>query len=84
MKDAQTILDKVSIFFSELVGAEQMPPVSGEPAAVKMIEAKLKDGTTLQTETTFIIQCSDLACDSTNPMIGSIDPTTVLSRIEIN
>ena len=48
MKDAQTILDKVSIFFSELVGAEQMPPVSGEPAAVKMIEAKLKDGTIVE------------------------------------
>jgi len=50
MKDAQTILDKVSVFFAELVGAEDMPQASGE---VKMIEAKLKDGT--------IVEVTDLA-----------------------
>ena len=45
MKDAQTILDKVSIFFSELVGSQDMPQASGE---VKMMEAKLKDGTIVE------------------------------------
>ncbi len=53
MKDAQTILDKMSVFFAELVGAEEMPKASGEPAAVKMMEAKLKDGT--------IVEVSELA-----------------------
>ena len=46
MENANAILEKVSIFFSELMG-NQMPPVSGVPAVepVKMVEAKLKDGT---------------------------------------
>lgn len=49
MKDAQNILEKVSMFFAELVGAEEMPAVSGEPKAeVKMMEAKLKDGTIVE------------------------------------
>ena len=55
MKDAQTILSQVQQFFSELVKgeetfAETMPPVSGQPEAapVKMMEAKLKDGTMVE------------------------------------
>lgn len=58
MKDAQTILSQVQQFFSELVKGEEtfadnMPPVSGEPKApeaapVKMMEAKLKDGTIVE------------------------------------
>jgi hypothetical protein len=55
MKDAQTILSQVQQFFSELVKgeetfAETMPPVSGTPEAapVKMMEAKLKDGTMVE------------------------------------
>ena len=49
MENAQSILEKVSIFFSELMG-DQTPPVSGEPKAeeTKMMEAKLKDGTMIQ------------------------------------
>jgi hypothetical protein len=53
MENAQTILEKVSVFFSELINAEDMPNASGEPAAVKMMEAKLKDGT--------IVEVSELA-----------------------
>ena len=54
MKDAQNILEKVSMFFAELVGNEEMPMPSGETAApVKMMEAKLKDGT--------IVEVSELA-----------------------
>lgn len=55
MKDAQTILSQVQQFFSELVKgeetfAETMPEVSGTPEAapVKMMEAKLKDGTIVE------------------------------------
>ena len=49
MEQAQNILNKVSMFFAELVGNESMPMPSGEPAApVKMMEAKLKDGTVVQ------------------------------------
>jgi len=49
MEQAQNILNKVSIFFAELVGNEQMPMPSGEVAApVKMMEAKLKDGTVVE------------------------------------
>ena len=55
MKDAQTILSQVQQFFSELVKgeetfAETMPLVSGQPEAapVKMMEAKLKDGTMVE------------------------------------
>jgi hypothetical protein len=55
MKDAQTILSQVQEFFSELVKGEEnfsdtMPPVSGTPEAapVKMMEAKLKDGTMVE------------------------------------
>ena len=49
MEQAQNILDKVSMFFAELVGNEQMPMPSGETAApVKMMEAKLKDGTIVE------------------------------------
>lgn len=49
MKDAQNILEKVSLFFAELVNNEDMPMPSGEPKAeVKMIEAKLKDGTIVE------------------------------------
>lgn len=55
MKDAQTILSQVQQFFSELVKgeetfAETMPEVSGTPEAapVKMMEAKLKDGTMVE------------------------------------
>ena len=49
MENAQSILNKVSMFFAELVG-DQMPPVSGEPKATesKMMEAKLKDGTIVE------------------------------------
>lgn len=53
MENAQNILEKVSLFFAELVGNEEMMP-SGEPKAeVKMMEAKLKDGT--------IVEVSELA-----------------------
>jgi uncharacterized short protein YbdD (DUF466 family) len=49
MEQAQNILNKVSMFFAELVGNEQMPMPSGEVAApVKMMEAKLKDGTIVE------------------------------------
>jgi len=49
MKDAQNILEKVSLFFAELVNNEDMPMPSGETAApVKMMEAKLKDGTIVE------------------------------------
>jgi hypothetical protein len=55
MKDAQTILSQVQEFFSELVKgeetfAETMPEASGTPEAapVKMMEAKLKDGTMVE------------------------------------
>jgi len=56
MKDAQTILEKVQQFFVELVKEDQsfavapeMAPVSGVPeAAVKMMDAKLADGTLVQ------------------------------------
>ena len=55
MKDAQTILSQVQQFFAELVKGEEnfadtMPPVSGTPEAapVKMMEAKLKDGTMVE------------------------------------
>ena len=49
MENAQSILNKVSMFFAELVG-DQMPPVSGEPKAeeTKMMQAKLKDGTVVE------------------------------------
>jgi len=49
MENAQSILNKVSMFFAELVG-DQMPPASGEPKATesKMMEAKLKDGTIVE------------------------------------
>jgi uncharacterized short protein YbdD (DUF466 family) len=54
MEQAQNILDKVSMFFAELVGNESMPMPSGETAApAKMMEAKLKDGT--------IVEVSELA-----------------------
>jgi uncharacterized short protein YbdD (DUF466 family) len=49
MEQAQNILNKVSMFFAELVGNEEMPMPSGETAApVKMMEAKLKDGTIVE------------------------------------
>lgn len=49
MKDAQNILEKVSLFFAELVNNEDMPMPSGMPKAeVKMMEAKLKDGTIVE------------------------------------
>lgn len=49
MEQAQNILNKVSMFFAELVGNDQMPMPSGEVAApVKMMEAKLKDGTIVE------------------------------------
>ena len=49
MEQAQNILNKVSMFFAELVGNESMPMPSGETAApVKMMEAKLKDGTIVE------------------------------------
>jgi uncharacterized short protein YbdD (DUF466 family) len=48
MENAQNILERVSLFFAELVGGEEMMP-SGEPKAeVKMMEAKLKDGTIVE------------------------------------
>ena len=49
MENAQSILNKVSMFFAELVG-DQTQPVSGEPKATetKMMEAKLKDGTVVE------------------------------------
>jgi uncharacterized short protein YbdD (DUF466 family) len=49
MEQAQNILNKVSMFFAELVGNESMPMPSGETAApVKMMEAKLLDGTIVE------------------------------------
>jgi uncharacterized short protein YbdD (DUF466 family) len=56
MKDAQTILEKVQQFFVELVKEDQsfamasdMYPASGTPEmAVKMMDAKLADGTMVQ------------------------------------
>jgi len=56
MKDAQTILEKVQQFFVELVKEDQyfadapVMEVSGTPEAapVKMMEAKLKDGTIVE------------------------------------
>jgi uncharacterized short protein YbdD (DUF466 family) len=49
MEQAQNILNKVSMFFAELVGNEAMPMPSGETAApVKMMEAKLLDGTIVE------------------------------------
>ena len=49
MENAQNILEKVSMFFAELVGAEDMPMPSGEPKMeTKMMEAKLKDGTIVE------------------------------------
>jgi hypothetical protein len=49
MEQAQNILNKVSMFFAELVGNESMPMPSGETMApVKMMEAKLKDGTIVE------------------------------------
>ena len=56
MKDAQSILEKVQQFFVELVkedqsfaAAPEVAPVSGMPEApVKMMEAKLKDGTIIE------------------------------------
>lgn len=52
MENAKTILDKVSIFFAELVNspmADASGDVSGTPKAeVKMIAAKLKDGTEVE------------------------------------
>jgi len=56
MKDAQTILEKVQQFFVELVKEDQsfamtpdMAPVSGTPEMkVKMMDAKLADGTMVQ------------------------------------
>jgi hypothetical protein len=51
MENAQSILNKVSMFFAELVG-DQMPSASGDVsgviAPVKMMEAKLKDGTIVE------------------------------------
>ena len=52
MENAKTILDKVSIFFAELVNSpmsDASGEVSGTPKAeVKMIAAKLKDGTEVE------------------------------------
>jgi hypothetical protein len=52
MENAKTILDKVSIFFAELVNspmADASGDVSATPKAeVKMIAAKLKDGTEVE------------------------------------
>lgn len=51
MENAQSILNKVSMFFAELVG-DQMTSASGDVsgvvAPVKMMEAKLKDGTVVE------------------------------------
>lgn len=51
MENAQNILNKVSMFFAELVG-DQMPPASGDVsgvvAPVKMVAATLKDGTAIE------------------------------------
>lgn len=51
MENAQSILNKVSMFFAELVG-DQMTSASGDVsgvvAPVKMMEAKLKDGTIVE------------------------------------
>lgn len=76
MKDAQTILSQVQQFFSELVKGEEtfadtMPPVSGEPKApeaapVKMMEAKLKDGT--------IVEVTELAVGGIVTIAGAPAP----------
>lgn len=51
MENAQSILNKVSMFFAELVG-DQMTSASGDVsgvvAPVKMVAAKLKDGTAIE------------------------------------
>jgi uncharacterized short protein YbdD (DUF466 family) len=67
MEQAQNILDKVSMFFAELVGNEQMPMPSGETAApVKMMEAKLKDGT--------IVEVTELAVGGIVTIAGAPAP----------
>jgi len=67
MEQAQNILNKVSMFFAELVGNEQMPMPSGEPAApVKMMEAKLKDGT--------IVEVTELAVGGIVTIAGAPAP----------
>lgn len=73
MKDAQTILSQVQQFFSELVKgeetfAETMPEVSGTPEAapVKMMEAKLKDGT--------IVEVTELAVGGIVTIAGTPAP----------
>lgn len=67
MEQAQNILDKVSMFFAELVGNEQMPMPSGETAApVKMMEAKLKDGT--------IVEVTELAVGGIVTIEGAAAP----------
>lgn len=67
MKDAQNILEKVSMFFAELVNNEDMPMPSGEPKAeVKMMEAKLKDGT--------IIEVTELAVGGIVTIAGTPAP----------
>lgn len=67
MEKAQEVLNKVSMFFAELIGNEPMPPASGEPAApVKMMEAKLKDGT--------IVEVSDLSVGGIVTILGTPAP----------
>jgi hypothetical protein len=67
MEKAQEVLNKVSMFFAELIGNEPMPPASGEPAApVKMMEAKLKDGT--------IVEVSELAVGGIVTIAGTPAP----------
>lgn len=73
MKDAQTILSQVQEFFTELVKGEEnfadtMPPVSGTPEAapVKMMEAKLKDGT--------IVEVTELAVGGIVTIAGAPAP----------
>lgn len=67
MEKAQEVLNKVSMFFAELIGNESMPPVSGEPAApVKMMEAKLKDGT--------IVEVTELAVGGIVTIAGTPAP----------
>jgi len=67
MKDAQNILEKVSLFFAELVNNEDMPMPSGEPKAeVKMMEAKLKDGT--------IVEVTELAVGGIVTIAGVLAP----------
>ena len=77
MKDAQSILDKVQQFFVELVKEDQnfadaMPPVSGDVVApqaapVKMMEAKLKDGT--------VVEVSEMAIGGIVTIQGVAAPT---------